>query len=163
MDLTHDVDREALVVAATRLRDAGVDVLTLCFLNSFANPAHEREAAQHLRDALPDLPVSISSDVLHEFREYERATTTVMNAYVQPRMRGYLTSLGERMAERELRAAVSVVRSDGGGGHLCDTNVSDAGFLAIITGTPCARPPANVAKPNAPQNGALASTQLWSS
>ena len=89
-------------------------MLTLCFLNSFANPAHEREAAQHLREALPDLPVSISSDVLHEFREYERATTTVMNAYVQPRMRGYLTSLGERMAERELRAAVSVVRSDGG-------------------------------------------------
>ena len=108
------LDREALVAAATRLRDAGVDVLTLCFLNSFANPAHEREAAQHLRDALPDLPISISSDVLHEFREYERATTTVMNAYVQPRMRGYLTSLGDRMAERELRAAVSVVRSDGG-------------------------------------------------
>jgi N-methylhydantoinase A len=108
------LDVDGAVQAAERLRDAGVDVLTICLLNSFANPAHERELARAIRDRVPGLPVSISSDVLHEFREYERATTTVMNAYVQPRMRGYLTALGERIAGRELAAGVSVVRSDGG-------------------------------------------------
>jgi N-methylhydantoinase A len=112
--VVRELDLDAAVRAATRLRDAGVEVLTVCLLNAYANPAHERELARAIRDALPELPVSISSDVLHEFREYERATTTVMNAYVQPRMRRYLTALGERLAERDLDAAVSVVRSDGG-------------------------------------------------
>ena len=71
------LDRGALRARPSAAARRGVDALTVCLLNSFANPAHEREAAAHLREALPDLPVSISSDVLPEFREYERATTTV--------------------------------------------------------------------------------------
>jgi N-methylhydantoinase A len=80
------------VVAA--LRDADVDAVAVCLLFAFLHPAHERAVGDAIREALPDVHVSLSSGVLPEFREYERFSTTVADAYLGPRLRSYLERLG---------------------------------------------------------------------
>ncbi len=67
--------------------------LAISFLFSFRNPTHEAHAASILRQRLPDLPLSLSSEILPEYREYERTATTVINAYVQPPVARYLARL----------------------------------------------------------------------
>ena len=67
--------------------------VAICLLHSYANPAHERMVAAHVRAALPDLAVSVSHEILPEIKEYPRTSTTVVNAYVQPVVRAYLTAL----------------------------------------------------------------------
>lgn len=76
----------------------GVDSVAVCFLHSYAHPENEREAARALRDEF-DVHVSVSSDVLAEFREYERASTAVVDAYVTPVVASYLSRLSERLGE----------------------------------------------------------------
>ncbi len=73
--------------------------LAIAFLFSFRNPAHEQRTAEILRQRLPDLPLSSSSEILPEYREYERTATTVINAYVQPPVARYLTRLDSALAE----------------------------------------------------------------
>ncbi|MCS0502014.1 hydantoinase/oxoprolinase family protein [Ancylobacter mangrovi] len=87
----------ARLVAAVQA--AGADSCAICLLFSFAEPDHERRIADALRAAMPDLHLSLSSEVQPEFREYERLSTTVLNAYLQPVMTSYLARL-EREAER---------------------------------------------------------------
>jgi N-methylhydantoinase A len=105
------LDEEAVQVAARELAGQGVESLTITFLNSYANPEHERRAKALIADGIP---VSISSDVSPEFREYERAVTTVMNAYVTPTLDRYLRNLDVQLADGGVDAPVQVVRSDGG-------------------------------------------------
>jgi N-methylhydantoinase A len=105
------LDEEAVRVATHELIDQGVESLTITFLNSYANSAHELRAKAIVAD---QLPVSTSSDVSPEFREYERAVTTVMNAYVTPTLERYLRNLDVKLAEGGVHAPVQVVRSDGG-------------------------------------------------
>jgi N-methylhydantoinase A len=93
---------------------AGVDACAICFLFAFANPAHERRLADALRAALPQLHVSASSEVQPEFREYERLSTTVLNAYLQPVMAEYLLSLETWLAEQAPAARLGVNQSNGG-------------------------------------------------
>ena len=71
----------------------------MCFLHSYLNPAHELAAIERLRAALPDIDISRSSDVLPQIKEYERVSTTVVNAYVEPVVRRYLTNLEKRLIE----------------------------------------------------------------
>jgi N-methylhydantoinase A len=87
--------------------------VAVCFLYSFLRPEHERMVAEALAGAL-DVPVSISSEILPVFREYERASTTALNAYVAPRMGRYLDGLSRRLAADWLRSGVHVMRSGGG-------------------------------------------------
>jgi N-methylhydantoinase A len=108
--LDLDSARRAIVA----LRDAGVEALTVSLMNSFANPAHERELGRLAQEEAPELPVSLSSVVLPEFREYERTVTTVMNAYVSPVLDRYLSSLRTGLDEAGASAGLQVVRSDGG-------------------------------------------------
>lgn len=96
------------------LHRAGIEALTVALINSFANPAHERRIKQIAEQMYPDLPVSISTDILPEFREYERALTTVMNSYVRPKMSNYLSGIEEKMRAADLSPAINIVRSDGG-------------------------------------------------
>jgi N-methylhydantoinase A len=106
-----ELDEEAVRDAARDLVDQGVESLTITFLNSYANPDHEQRAKALVADSVP---VSTSSDVSPEFREYERAVTTVMNAYVTPTLARYLTNLDAKLDEGGIEAPVQVVRSDGG-------------------------------------------------
>jgi N-methylhydantoinase A len=87
------LDTAALPAIATRLQAAGAESLAIVFLHAYRNPTHEQQAAAFLRTLLPDLPIALSSEVLPEYREYERTATTVINAYVQPLIARYLARL----------------------------------------------------------------------
>ena len=99
---------------ATLLRAERVEAIAVCFLHSYANPSHERQAGEILRAALPDIFVTLSCDVLPQLREYERTSTTVINAYVGPPVRRYLTSLQHKLGDAGSRARLLVMQSGGG-------------------------------------------------
>ncbi|WP_440064140.1 hydantoinase/oxoprolinase family protein [Streptosporangium sp. OZ121] len=90
-------DEEQAVAAARWFRDRGVTAIGVCFLHSYANPAHELRMREVLEREHPDAVVSISCDVLREYREYERSVTTLVDAAVKPTMRRYIASLAERL------------------------------------------------------------------
>ncbi len=86
----------------------------MCFLHAYLNPAHELAAVERLRAAMPDIMVSRSSDVLPQIKEYERVSTTVVNAYVEPVVRRYLTNLEKRLIEAGFKGSLFIVLSHGG-------------------------------------------------
>lgn len=97
-----------------RFADAKLDTLALCFLNSYCNPEHELRAAEMIRAAVPGLPVTTSVSILPEQREYERTSTTVVNAYVLPVMRDYLIALQEGLRKTGVTAPLFISNSNGG-------------------------------------------------
>ncbi|HHY94665.1 MAG TPA: hydantoinase/oxoprolinase family protein, partial [Firmicutes bacterium] len=99
---------------AARCRDLGVEAIAVCFLHSWANPAHEKRCGEILRQELPAVSVTLSCELISEWREYERTSTTVINAYVQPASRRYLTSLSRDLAELGLRCEPYAMQSNGG-------------------------------------------------
>jgi N-methylhydantoinase A len=101
----------ARIVAA--LRAAEVDAVAVCLLFGFLYPEHERRIGHAIRAALPDVAVSLSSELLPEFREYERVATVAADAYLAPRVTAYLRRLVERTQERDLPAPL-VMQSAGG-------------------------------------------------
>ena len=104
-------DLERVVQA---LRTAGVEAVAVCFLHAYANDENERRTRDAIAKALPDVFVSTSSEVLPEYREYERFATTVLNVYVAPRVRRYLTSITARLAAQGYRQPLAVMTSNGG-------------------------------------------------
>ena len=100
--------------AIRELLDAGVESITVSLMHSYANDSHERRLRELVVEAGTDVPVSLSCEILPEFREYERTLVTVMNAYVRPSMRRYLQSLDDKLRAVNLSASVHIVRSDGG-------------------------------------------------
>jgi N-methylhydantoinase A len=96
------------------LHDRGIEALTVALINSFASGAHEERIKAIAHEMYPDLPVTISTDILPEFREYERCLTTVMNSYVRPKMRVYLNGMKQKLEDHQLSTTMSIVRSDGG-------------------------------------------------
>lgn len=118
MNARGEVVRELDVEKATALIDdlcsSGIEALTISLMHSYANPAHERKLAEIVRDRFPHIPVSLSSDILPEFREYDRAITTVMNDYVRPIMTRYLSRIENRLKDIGATARLHIVRSDGG-------------------------------------------------
>ncbi len=97
-----------------QLCERGIQALTICLLNSYANPEHEKKMKQIAEQFAGDLAVTASYEILPEFREYERTLTTVMNSYVRPRMHSYLQGMQRRLEEEKLTARMEIVRSDGG-------------------------------------------------
>ncbi len=98
---------------AAAVREAGAESVAVCLLFSYLDPAHERVLADHLREALPGVHVSVSSEVLPQFREYERSSTTVIDAYLAPLLASYLENLAAAAGERGLPAP-AVMQSSGG-------------------------------------------------
>jgi N-methylhydantoinase A len=96
------------------LRKAGVEAIAVCLLHAWANPAHERRLGTLLRKALPDVFVTLSHEILREYREYERTSTTVLNAYVGPRVKNYLRRLEERLERDQFAGKIQIMRSNGG-------------------------------------------------
>jgi N-methylhydantoinase A len=93
---------------------AGAEAVAVCLLHAYLNPAHEHFVADAAKGRAPGLPVSCSADVVAEYREFERFSTTVLNAYLQPLMEGYLTSLEERLLATGYSHGVLTVASSGG-------------------------------------------------
>src|SRR5262249_14326001 len=87
---TVPIDVAAVEKLGRELAALGIEAVAVCFLHSYANPAHEQRAGEVLRREFPDLFVTLSHEILREFREYERTSTTVLNAYVGPRVSRYL-------------------------------------------------------------------------
>ena len=93
---------------------APAEAVAVCLLHAYLNPAHEHAVADAVKGRAPGLPVSCSADVVAEYREFERFSTTVLNAYLQPLMEGYLTSLEERLLATGYLHGVLTVASSGG-------------------------------------------------
>jgi N-methylhydantoinase A len=108
------LDEVAVRAAAERIAADGVDAVAIVFLHSYANPAHEQRAAEIIRELLPEMPISISSDVLPVFREYERSMTTILNVHVMPVVSRYVERLDQRLAEQKIRAPLLLMKSGGG-------------------------------------------------
>ena len=108
------LDEASVEAAAEAFATRGVEAVAVCFLFAHLNPVHEEQAAAVLAGRLPGLPVSLSSRVSPEYREYERASTTVMNAYLTPVMTSYLERLQARIAEEASAARLSVIQANGG-------------------------------------------------
>ena len=107
------LDLEAVEEGATRLREAGVDAVAICFLHAYRFPDHERKAGEIVRRILPNAFVSLSSDVLSEFREYERSSTAV-NAYIGPRMKSYIGQFDNRIKKIGVERHPYIIHSNGG-------------------------------------------------
>jgi N-methylhydantoinase A len=108
------LELEGVGRAARAMGQAGVRAVAICFMSSFANPAHERAAAQLVQEILPDAYLSVSADVLPSIRFYNRVSTTVLNAYVGPVLRDYLGSLTDKLAGAGFRGVLLIMQSNGG-------------------------------------------------
>lgn len=96
------------------LIDEGVEAIAVCLLHSFRNPVHERRLRELIAELAPSLPVSLSCEVAPEIREYERASTTAINAYVAPIVAPYLRQLREHLADIGVHGSLLVMQSNGG-------------------------------------------------
>ena len=108
------LDEREVEQAAQRLKADGVRSVAICFLHSYRNPAHERSARAVVERVMPDAYISVSSEVLPEFREFERLSTTVLNAAVGPRMERYLDRFLERVKALGIAAEPYTIHSNGG-------------------------------------------------
>ena len=108
------LDEDAVRDRAATLRSRNVDSVAVGFLHSYANPAHERRVRDILQEELPNVPVSLSCEVCPEVREYERFTTTTVNAYIRPLMEGYLDRLERRLGEMGFSCPILLMTSSGG-------------------------------------------------
>ncbi len=127
------LDEAAVGALVPELRREGVESVAIGFLQSFVNPTHERRARDILKAALPELWITLSSDVCPEIREYERFSTTCANAYVQPVMAGYLNRLDARLKSIGLRCPVYLMTS---GGALCTLEMGAAEPVRLVESGP---------------------------
>ena len=126
------LDAAQVEAIAARLRAEGVTAVAVCFLHSYANPAHEEAAAALLRRLLPEAVVATSAEVLPEYREHERFSTTALNVAVAPRMRRYLSGLRRRLAEIGAGAELAIMTS--GGGTLPSARIEALPVLSMLSG-----------------------------
>ena len=108
------LDEAAVASQVAFLRDNGIESVAICFMHSYVNPAHEQRTAAILKSALPGLSITLSSEVCPEIREYERTSTAVANAFVQPLIDGYLARMDEALRVEQFRGAIYLVTSGGG-------------------------------------------------
>jgi N-methylhydantoinase A len=108
------LDEDAVRAAARTLADQGVEAVLVGFLFSYVNPAHERRAAEILREELPEVFVTTSSEVAPQFREFERFTTAAMSAFIGPKVRRYISELQNTLSHEGLRGELHVMTSSGG-------------------------------------------------
>ena len=100
--------------SAEALRSKGVKAIAVCLLHAYVNPSHERRVADIVRSMCPDIPVTISSDVLPVYREYERCIATILNAYCMPALSTYIGRLQTRLKDRGISSPLLLMKSSGG-------------------------------------------------
>ncbi len=129
------LERAEVLAAGRLLADAGVEAIAVALLNSYVNPVHEEEIARILRREFPDLPVSVSSEILPEIQEYERTSTTVVNSYVQPVVKRYLQNLRRTLDADGVTAPLLIMQSNGG---LMSSRAAGESPVRIIESGPAA-------------------------
>ena len=113
-DVLLPLDDDSVREAAALLRLEEVESVAVCLLHSYVNPAHEQRIGVILAEELPGIPISLSSDVAPEFREYLRASTTVINAAIRPVIERYLERIEQRLTDAGVQAKLLVMQSSGG-------------------------------------------------
>jgi N-methylhydantoinase A len=122
------LDEESLERAVSAVRDAEVEAVAVCLLFAFMHPEHELRVGEALREALPEMHVSLSSEVLPEFREYERFSTTAADAYLAPRLAAYLGNLGSKVTGVGMPSPL-IMQSSGGVAKIDDAVRDAAAFV----------------------------------
>jgi N-methylhydantoinase A len=113
-EVAEPIDERETREAVEDLQASGVESLTVALLNSYLNPVHEERVREIVREEAPELPVSISAEIVPEYGEYERTLTTVINDYARPHVISYLNDLDTSLEAAGSAATMNVVRSDGG-------------------------------------------------
>jgi N-methylhydantoinase A len=126
------LDEDAVRRAARELGQQGVEAITICFLFSYLNPAHEERAKSIVLEEFPEAFVTTSSSVVPQFREFERFTTAAMNAFVGPKVRDYVGQLGTAMSKAGLKAELRIMRSNGG--LATPQTIADLPILTLLSG-----------------------------
>lgn len=112
--IVEELDEKATRRSLEKLKDLGIEALTVSLINSFTNNLHEKRVEELALEIMPDIPVSISSEVIPEMQEYERTLTTVANSYVRPQVASYIDNLQKELDDRLDKPLLSILRSDGG-------------------------------------------------
>jgi N-methylhydantoinase A len=113
-EIVTELDEADVRVQLTKLKEQGIEALSISLINSYTNAVHEKRIEEIAAEILPGIAVSLSSTVLPELREYERTITTVANAYVQPQVNLYVENLETRLSEADMNGKLFMLRSDGG-------------------------------------------------
>ena len=113
-DIVRPLDEDKLRASLRQLKTQGIEALTVALINSFANDTHEKRIKRIAQEEMPDIPVSISSEVVPEMQEYERTVTTVANSYVRPRVARYVKNIKQKIEQRADKVKLHILRSDGG-------------------------------------------------
>jgi N-methylhydantoinase A len=143
-DVRRELDETEAEQLMMALQDSGVEALAICLLHSYANPDHERRIAAVARRILGDrVFITFSADILPEIREYERTSTTVVNAYVGPTVRRYMGALTDRLRAVGITAPLQIMQSNGG----------------IMTAAAAIRKPAAIVE-SGPAAGVIAAAQM---
>ncbi len=108
------LDEDAVRVAIAKLKAAKVDAVAVCFMFSFLNPAHEKRAGEIVREEWPEVYLSLSHQVIPQYREYERFSTTCLNAYVGPKTSGYIENLDRGLKAHAFRSELHLMQANGG-------------------------------------------------
>ncbi|CAE6935919.1 Acetophenone carboxylase gamma subunit [Paraburkholderia domus] len=132
------LDEVSLLAQIDLLKQHEVQAVAVCYLHAYRNPAHEQRTAELLRRHLPHAYISLSSEVLPQMKEYERVSTTVVNAYVGPAMQRYLSNLEQKLKEAGLRSPLYIILSHGG-----ITSVEEA--IRLSAGTALSGPAGGIA------------------
>jgi N-methylhydantoinase A len=127
-----ELNENELIELVQDLVTIGVESIAICFLHSYINPSNEIKALQIIRERFPSLKATISSQILPEFREYERTITTVINAYVQPKMEKYVMHLRDRLNSANIRAPLLIMKSSGG--MMTDGTASSNCVFTLLSG-----------------------------
>lgn len=108
------LDEAAIPALIDKIKESEAESVAVCFLFAFLNPQHERAVGEAIRKSLPHVEISLSSNIQPEFREYERLSTTVLNAYLQPLVGRYMTVLSDALETKAKGAKVGISQSSGG-------------------------------------------------
>ncbi len=108
------LDHASLGPVFERIREEGIEAVAICLIHSYVDPDHELELRDLFRAEFPDLSITLSHEIAREWREYERASTGVLNAYIAPRVERYLSTLERELGELEVSTPLYVMQSNGG-------------------------------------------------
>ena len=138
-EIVETLDEEGLRQSLQFLKRRGIDSLTISLINSYTNDAHEQRAGQIAKEELPDIPISLSSQVIPEMQEYERTITTVCNSYVRPIVSNYVRNLSRELGKTSGDVSLHILRSDGGltspaGAETVPVNLLMSGPAGGVTG-----------------------------
>src|SRR5699024_3575219 len=113
-NIIKEIDENEVKTIAKKIKAEQIESLAICFINSYVNPDNEKKVKEILTEVIPEVSITLSYEVLPEFKEYERTSTTVANAYVLPKMKNYLAYLRKEISDMRIKSDLYVMQSNGG-------------------------------------------------